>query len=138
MYDDIILFRGKRVDNGEWVEGHFFTQVYHSATLEEDWYWFIKPIGGEPWEYYRIDPKTLGQFTKKRDRKGVRVFEDDIVKVYLRYLAEGDPYGVAVVVDANTLSIKGLGRWMPQDTVLLEVIGNTQDNPELLGGADHE
>lgn len=134
--DDIILFRGKRLENGEWVEGHFFTQVYHSATLEEEWYWFIKPIGGEPWEYYRIDPKTLGQFVKKRDRNGVRIFEHDIVTIRgskkqglpaeIRYNREGASFEIARV-GYNPITLYDANEWC-------EVIGNIHDNPELLEG----
>ena len=57
------LFHGKRVDNGEWVEGHYYTQVYHEGTIEEEWYHIIEPIGSKSWEEVRVNPWSVGQYT---------------------------------------------------------------------------
>lgn len=71
-----ILFRGKRLDNGEWVYGHLYTQVYHPDTIEEEWYWFIKPIGSESWVSYRVDTSTVGQYAGLNDKNDKRIFEN--------------------------------------------------------------
>ena len=82
------LFRGKRVDNGEWVEGHYYTQVYHEGTIEEEWYHFIKPIGSQSWEYFRVVPESIGQCTGMNefvvsDRSFNKpLFEGDIVEAW--------------------------------------------------------
>lgn len=82
------LFHGKRVDNGEWVEGHYYTQVYHEGTIEEEWYHFIKPIGSQSWEYFRVEPWSVGQYTGMKefvvsDRSFNKpLFEGDIVEVW--------------------------------------------------------
>ena len=83
-----ILFHGKRTDNGEWVEGHYYTQVYHEGTIEEEWYHIIKPIGSKSWEEVRVNPWSVGQYTDMNefvvtDRSYNRpLFEGDIVEVW--------------------------------------------------------
>ena len=119
-----ILFRGKRLDNGEWVDGHLYTQVYHPDTIEEEWYLFIKPIGSESWVSYRVDTSTVGQYTGLNDKNDKRIFEGDILSVWN---VRND---VVVFED---------GAFIMEDTeipmrfaIKFEVIGNITDNPELL------
>lgn len=120
-----ILFRGKRVDNGEWVEG----------LLSIMWgqYHIIQP--NDENTAYPIILKTVGQYTDFTDKNGTKIFEGDIIDFSNR--SDGDGYGV-VVYDADETEFgfvydsiyRGLGRLYYSRNI--EVIGNIHDNPELL------
>lgn len=68
-----ILFRGKRVDNGKWVEG-FYAYTYRKHR--------IYPItNNSVYLFYEVIPETVGQFTGLKDNHGKAICEDDIVRV---------------------------------------------------------
>ena len=65
-----ILFRAKRIDNGEWIEG----------LPQKMWgEWHIINSDDEN-TAYPIVPKTVSQYTGLKDKNGNRIWENDIVK----------------------------------------------------------
>ncbi len=65
-----ILFRGKRVDNGEWVEGYF---VNYGHTGKEKNY--IIPVYASDLYSVEVIPETVGQYTGLTDKNGAKIFE---------------------------------------------------------------
>lgn len=65
-----ILFRGRRLDNGEWVEGYGVVQNIEDGESH------IKSDGA----WVEVDPATVGQFVGREDKHGKRIFTGDVVE----------------------------------------------------------
>ena len=124
-----IVFRGKRVDNGQWVEGSLICEdviVGKIVDFEEDYF------TTEFW--YRVDPETVGQFTGRYDKNDKEIFERDIVvnknihgkKWIVEYRTDSEYVGF-VLKEIGTNGISLFTSWND-----IEVIGNIHDNKELL------
>lgn len=79
-----ILFKAKRLDNGEWVTGYICK--YPSAVQIGDCSpWYIQVPPADPDDnggVYNVDPETVCQFTGLTDSDGKKVFEGDILKFF--------------------------------------------------------
>lgn len=76
-----ILFKAKRIDNGEWVEGCYFVSggehFIHAEYIES----FCMPVVVNA----KIIPETLCQFTGLTDKSGNKIWENDIVTCQTKY-----------------------------------------------------
>ena len=131
-----ILFRGKRADNSEWVEGDVLQTRYHSGHIE---YQIMPqtPVSSA----YPVLSETVGQFTGLTDKNGVRIFEGDIC----RFKRFNDVHVGKIIFNETTASfvmkyqsiVGAYGEKATHKMLLsvcddIEVIGNIHDNPELL------
>lgn len=75
-----ILFRGKKVDTGEWVEGYLLKGIRdYIITKEQMEYAVVNTLMHASIEVTDVISETVGQYTGLKDKKGVKIFEDDIV-----------------------------------------------------------
>lgn len=155
--EDRYLFKSKRVDDGEWVQGN----LIQSCDATDGWEaiiiptknsnMFAKPIGHgcgnlgfENW--YRVDPSTICQCTGLKDKNDKLIWENDIIKTF----DAGEEWSLSKIIFADTslgygwktTDIKSLSKYNNNlfkevsfgsfDSKSVEIIGNIFDNPELL------
>ena len=155
-----ILFRGKRIDDGKWIEGYYVKaldmydeEIHVIMDLDAVFYPYGDVTGRN-----LVDPETICQYTGLTDKNGKKIWENDIL------MGHGNRedlvkvvYGEFPVINAETLEAvdKVIG-WhyevIPTDALSkcepfcfpmplteeyvkiceFEVVGNVFDNPELL------
>ena len=130
-----ILFRGKRTDNGEWVEG-YLCECHHKDTGKYDY--AIQEMFENGYIMHEVIPETVGQYTGLTDNNGKKIFEGDILGAHLDVNYPEDETIAVIVWANNAWCIQELGAEpdIIGDDELKndgwEIIGNIYDNPELL------
>ena len=133
-----ILFRGKRKDNGNWIEGsllNFRENTYIIPHNSEYCYDDTEKLAFDV-EYFEVLPETVGQYTGLTDKNGKKIFEGDIVvdmwseDKWIVTFDEGTflgenvgDYAPEFLEELCDLNEKGFGGVI--------VIGNIHYNPEL-------
>ena len=155
-----ILFKAKRLDNGEWVEGYVFDDGFIDSTRRFIGNIIISDYKGNAdgkWEilgtdFCEVNPETICQFTGLTDKNGKKIWENDICFALLVPTRKGfkDEKEICVIRYGRreeNFKIE-LGFWLEwmktnywrtdigfwTENRELEVIGNIFDNPELLKG----
>lgn len=129
-------FRGKCLDNGEWIEGDLLRMNGH---------WFIFPDPApEGIDKYAVDPATVGEYTGLKDKNGKEIYEGDVIRSPLSedktrphriFYHTGNAAFMGALVDRKELCYLRLDQdWIYKFEK--EVIGNIHDNPELLKGGE--
>ena len=131
------IYRGRRVDNGEWVYG----DLRHYANNEVGIAFLNKYEFGLT-EYYEVIPETVGQYIGNTDMHCKDIYEDDIAIV--EWFDGNDEYleevrGVVFYNKTDSCyAIKEADGYIANLTndyakfMRITIIGNKWDNPELL------
>lgn len=128
--NDRFLFRGKRLDNGEWVQGGLSWFNNGSGSYFIACHWGLEKKYPDDIE---VDPATIGQCTGLKDKNGKLIFEGDICQ----YETGGICYIYWNDEQAN-FDLKGVNYGYVSlifdiySACRMEIIGNIHDNPELL------
>ena len=125
-----ILFRGKRTDNGEWIEGLVarYNPIFDCANIVDDFESLVP-----------VKTETVGQYTGLTDKNGKKIFEGDIVKHYTHCDIKEYCEDIGrVFYYTKTCRFLRTSKLFPDDCPEIyssceyEVIGNIYDNPELM------
>ena len=123
-----VEFRGKRLDNGEWIQGSLLTEGKSRKIVvpKED-------MVGCMVTMYPVNPETVGQYTGLEDKNGNKIFEGDVL---------GDTLGWVYQVMWDSDNGRFLGHHSkPRGDMYIcyvgrepksKIIGNIHDNPELM------
>ena len=127
-----ILFRGKRMDNGEWITG----DLVHDRRVKTNepvlCIWYFDSDGKAQQE--DVEQETVGQYTGLTDKNGKKIFEGDILELDGEdgfFEVEYDDDRAMFVTNGDYTTFYFDNLWNE-----VEVIGNVYDNPELMGGAE--
>lgn len=130
-------FRGKRIDNGEWVIGNYFvtplTDENSGTTPDKGWFFLTGEtrhcISTETGVVFVVSEESVGQFIELKDKKGVAISVGDIIRTQ-----RGDWGVIAYKAPffGVTVSETDICHYTEEFITESEVIGNIHDNPELL------
>lgn len=139
-----IEYRGKRLDNNEWIYGDLRKRNYeHSYRIvskdiedEREGYGFL---------FHEVDPNTIGQYIGFCDKKGRKIFEDDIVRVHFNDFPYSDEDDIGIIewemerydcpafdIFPHDLDCNYLSTILATGEYTIVVLGNKHDNNELL------
>lgn len=133
-----ILFRGKRIENGEWYKGSLHLE-YEGVTNKLRGAYLIGKYSpaydNAVHGYIKVDPETVSEFVGIVDKNGKKIFEGDILKIT-------DEFGNSVIwsVDCKNTAFSINQKGVNYSTYLgeydtgrcdIEIIGNIYDTPEL-------
>jgi uncharacterized phage protein (TIGR01671 family) len=132
-----IKFRGKRLENGEWVYGSLVS-IHDTAIIVEEcdfsWspdtditaFWFDKKEN-------EVDPATVGQYTGLKDKNGREIYEGDIIGGSNGSINGWEwPFSSEIKWNDEECGFNTPNWGYMDSTHYYNVLGNIYDNPDLL------
>jgi uncharacterized phage protein (TIGR01671 family) len=126
---DEILFKAKRKDNGEWIEGVPYAEYMicgmTTAYCDDE----VPRSNYVEFDYIEIIPETIGKYIGKKDKNGVKIFKGDIIKTNTESVVAVSWSNIRTAYVFITSGVKG-GWVHPIDGIgsEFEIIGNVHDN----------
>ena len=122
-----IKSRGKRLDNGVWVEGSLLQDDYGVCMIVE----FVDHH--EQW--HEVDPDTVGEYTGMKDKNTREVYEGDVLTDKFESVGVIEWQNGCFVVNFGDVDVFQISDCF-DDSYQMWVIGNIHDNPEMLKGGE--
>lgn len=132
-----IKFRGKRKDNGEWVVGYYHQEIVRNGITGEvfrviHWIRLPEPIVPDIVTIaYEVLPESVGEWSGLKDKNGKEIFENDVVSgTFTGKNFQSSVKGI-VTFEEGVFGVED-GDAYSLNRLVVEVLGNLIDNPELL------
>lgn len=126
-----IKFRGKRINNGEWVQGslHVGDRCWIAVKSKDE------NLDLQPFRPYEVITETVGQYTGLKDKNGIEIcdgdivaWDDDLFNLTRKELVTWSKYGAFIIGSQCNNLLHHIVSNKPN----VKVIGNIHDDPELL------
>lgn len=121
-----IEFRGKRLDNMEWVVGSLLQDDYGTCMIVE--------FADHHEQWHEVAPKTVSQYTGLKDKNGKEIYEGDILQDEMGFKGEISYSMAAFYGDfGEGIEPQYFSEGLHEACI---IVGNIHDNPELLKGGE--